>query len=89
MNETADNILCKFQNQKGSTEIITCSDQEKLITKSKLHLQGSGKVKIKIKGRINRASNEFGDLPEQKDKDAVHAVEDSILNKIKASQKKY
>ena len=68
--------------------------QMELTAKSKLHLQGSGKVKIKIKGRIqNRSSTEMGDnmvLDQSiKDKEAIHAAEDKILNQIKVSQKKY
>ncbi len=46
-----------------------------------MHLQGSNKVKIKIKGRIsNKASMDLGDKIEISDKEAFRAVEDKILN---------
>ena len=46
-----------------------------------MHLQGSNKVKIKIKNRIsNKASMDLGEKPDVSDKEAFRAVEDKILN---------
>ena len=72
--------------QDSKTELT--KRQSELNAKAKLHLQGSSRVKIKIKGRIsNKPSMDLTEkfecmLNDQNrlDKEAMRAAEDKILN---------